>query len=82
LEKVRDYGHGADYYKQQIVTSNIYNGKIVLKEPSHTIGEYFNADFFKNFEVLEYKEGTDFPASEQLNGDIYPTFFIVKARRK
>jgi hypothetical protein len=64
------------------VTSNIYNGKIVLKEPSHTIGEYFNTDFFKNFEVLDYAEATDFPASEQLNGDTYPTFFIVKARRK
>ena len=82
LEKVRDYGHGADYYAQQIVTSNIYNGKIVLKEPSHTIGEYLNPEFFKNFEVLDYQEGTDFPASEQLNGDIYPTFFIIKARRK
>jgi len=82
MEKVRDYGHGVDYYEQKIVTSNIYGGKIFLKEPSHTIGEYFNTDFFKNFEVLDYQEGTDFPASEQLNGDIYPTFFIVKARRK
>jgi len=82
LEKVRDYGHGADYYKQMIVTSNIYDGKIVLKEPSHTIGEYFNSEFFKNFEVIDYKEGTSFPASEQINNDIYPTFFIVKAKRK
>lgn len=82
LEKIRDYGHGADYYKQMIVTSNIYDGEIVLKEPSHTIGEYFNSDFFKNFEILDYKEGTDFPASEQIHNDIYPTFFIVKAKRK
>jgi ubiquinone/menaquinone biosynthesis C-methylase UbiE len=82
LEKVRDYGHGADYYQQMLVTSNIYNGKIVLKEPSHTISEYFNSEFFKNFEMIDYQEGTDFPASEQINGDIYPTFFIVKAKRK
>ncbi len=82
LEKIQSYGHGADYYKQKIVTSNIYNGEIVLKEPSHTIGEYFNSEFLKNFELLEYQEGTDFPASEQINGDIYPTFFIIKARRK
>lgn len=82
MEKVRDYGHGADYYNQQIVTSNIYQGKIVLKEPSHTIGEYFNKDFFQNFEIINYQEGTDFPASEQINGDIYPTYFIIKARRK
>lgn len=82
LQKIRDYGHGADYYEQKIVTSNIYSGKITLKEPSHTIGEYLNADFFKNFEIIDYQEGTDFPASEQINGDIYPTFFIIKARRK
>lgn len=82
LQKIRDYGHGVDYYEQKIVTSNIYSGKIVLKEPSHTIGEYLNIDFFKNFELIDYKEGTDFPASEQIKGDIYPTFFIIKARRK
>ena len=82
LQKIRDNGHGVNYYEQQIVTSNIYNGKIALKEPSHTIGEYLNAEFFKNFELIDYQEGTDFPASEQLNGDIYPTFFIIKAKRK
>ncbi len=82
MEKIRDYGHGADYYERKVVTSNIFSGKIVLKEPSHTIGDYFNKEFYSNFEVLDYQEGTDFPASEQLNGDIYPTFFVVKAKRK
>lgn len=82
LQKIRDYGHGIDYYKQQITTSKIYSGTITVKEPSHTIGEYFNAEFLKNFEILDYKEGTDFPASTQINGDIYPTFFIVKAKKK
>ena len=82
LQKIRDNGHGVNYYEQKIVTSNIYSGRIALKEPTHTIGEYFNADFFKNFEMIDYKEGTDFPASEQIDGDTYPTFFIVKAKRK
>jgi ubiquinone/menaquinone biosynthesis C-methylase UbiE len=82
IEKVRDFGHGADYYKQMIVQSNIYSGTITLQEPSHTIGEYFNTEFFSNFEIMQYQEGTDFSASEQINGDIYPTFFMVYARRK
>lgn len=82
LQKIRDFGHGADYYERKVVTSNIYSGKIVLKEPSHTMGDYFNKEFFSNFELLNYEEETDFPASEQLNGDTYPTFFVVKARRK
>ena len=82
MEKIRDFGNDADYYERKVVTSNIFSGKIVLKEPSHTIGEYFNKEFYSNFEVLDYQEGTDFPASEQLNGMVYPTFFVVKARRK
>lgn len=82
IQKIRDNGHGVDYYEQTIVTSNIYNGTIALKEPSHTLGEYLNSDFFNSFEILDYREATDFPASEQINGDIYPTFFIVKAKRK
>lgn len=82
MEKNRDYGSNSNYYTQQIVTSYIYEGKITLKEPSHTIGEYFNKDFFKNFELINYEEGTDFPASEQINNNIYPTYFVIKARRK
>ncbi len=82
IERVRDNGHGSNYYEQVVVTSNIFDGQIVLKEPSHTISEYFNPEFLQNFELQEYVEGTDFPASEQINGDIYPTFFLIKARRK
>jgi ubiquinone/menaquinone biosynthesis C-methylase UbiE len=82
LQKIRDNGHGVDYYKQQVVTSNIYSGKIKLHEPSHTMGEYFNQEFYSNFEVLSYHEGSDFPASEQLNGDVYPTYMIIVARKK
>ncbi len=82
LQKMRDYGRDADYYERKIVTSNIFSGKIVLKEPSHTISDYFNREFYTNFEMLNYEEGTDFPASEQLSGGVYPTFFVVKARKK
>jgi ubiquinone/menaquinone biosynthesis C-methylase UbiE len=82
VEKMRDYGPSADYYERKVVTSKIFSGKIVLKEPSHTIGDYFNQEFYSNFEVLDYQEGTDFPASEQINEMVYPTFFVVKARKK
>ncbi len=82
MEKNRDYGNGVDYYEQKIVTSNIYGGKITLKEPSHTIGDYFNKDFFKEFELIDFQERTDFPASEQIDKKIYPTYFIIKARKK
>ncbi len=82
MEKNRDYGNGVDYYEQKIVTSNIYEGKIVLKEPTHTINDYLNSEFLNQFEIMSYEENTDFPASEQIDGKIYPTYFIIKARKK
>ena len=82
LEKIRDYGNGANYYTQKVVTSNIYGGTIRLREPSHTFGEYFNKDFFRHFEMIEYTEESGFPASEQFDGNIYPTFMLIKAIKK
>lgn len=71
-----------NYFKNNITTSNIYDGRIALHEPSHSFGEYFNKGFFDNFDLLDYKEWYDFPASEQLGNAIHPTFFVIKARRR
>jgi ubiquinone/menaquinone biosynthesis C-methylase UbiE len=79
IEKKKE---GKNYFEQEVVDSYIYEGKIHLREPSHTLGEYLNPDFLKDFEIENFEEGFDFPASEQVNGDIYPTFFIVKAKKK
>ncbi len=71
-----------NYFKNNITTSNIYDGRIALHEPSHSFGEYFNRGFFDNFDLLDYKEWYDFPASEQMDESIHPTFFVIKARRR
>lgn len=71
-----------NYFKNNITTSNIYDGRIALHEPSHSFGEYFNKGFFDNFDLLDYKEWYDFPASAQLINAIHPTFFVIKARRR
>lgn len=71
-----------NYFKNNITTSNIYDGRIVLHEPSHSFGEYFNKGFFDNFDLLDYKEWYDFPASEQLDESVHPTFFVIKARKR
>jgi ubiquinone/menaquinone biosynthesis C-methylase UbiE len=80
--KIRQYGENVDYYKQEISTLYIYEGKITLHEPTHTFNDYLNDEFFKNFELLSFIEQSDFPASERFNNGIYPTFFVVKARKK
>lgn len=71
-----------NYYEQEVVDSYIYERTIHLREPSHTITEYFSTDVLKKFDLLDYLEDSDFPASEQLHGYTYPTFFIAKLKRR
>ncbi len=82
LRQFMEQNADKNYFKNNITTSNIYDGRIALHEPSHSFGEYFNRGFFDNFDLLDYKEWYDFPASEQIDGAIHPTFFVIKARRR
>lgn len=78
IEKKRN---GKDYFEKEIVESVFFDGKITAKEPSHTMNEYLSATFFKKFSLFAYQEGND-SGAERVNGDIYPSYFIVKAGRK
>lgn len=73
---------GKDYYKKEVVQSVIFGGKIIVTEPTHTLSEYLNKDFLDKFSLTDLYEGSDFPASEQINGDMYPTYLIIVARKK
>lgn len=73
---------GKDYFKKELVESIIFDGKITVTEASHTLSEYLNSDFLSKFSLIDIKEGYDFPASEQINGDTYPTFLIIVAQKK
>ena len=79
LEKKK---HGKDYFEKQIVESIIFDGAITVQEPSHTLKEYLSNFFFKNFTLLSINEGAEFPAAEQIGGDIYPTYLIITAQKK
>lgn len=71
----------ANYFKQEIVNSEILDGSITVVEPTHAFSEYFNSDFFSKFDLLDYAEHYD-PAAERVNGAVYPGFMIVKARKR
>jgi len=58
------------------------NMKSLIKEPTHKMEDYLNKDFFEQFELIDYRENFDFPASEQIEGDIYPTYFVLTAKKK
>ena len=70
-----------NYFQQETVESRIFDGKIKLIEPTHTEKEYLNPRFLKNFRILDYDYGYDFPASEQIEGDTYPCFFTIVAQK-
>jgi ubiquinone/menaquinone biosynthesis C-methylase UbiE len=74
--------NGKDYFLQEIVNSTFFEGKVTALEPSHTFNEYFNPDFLKSYDILNFEEHDHFPDAERINGDNYPCFFIVRARKK
>ncbi len=76
---------GKNYFKQEIVISTIFAGTITVEEPSHTLSEYLSNAFLNEFTIVaseEGKEGVEFPAAEQIGGDIYPTYLIITAQKK
>lgn len=70
-----------NYFEQKIVNCVILNGTVKLQEPTHTLNEYFNRDFFQKFNMIDFLEVWD-PAAEQIHGGKYPCFFIVKCQKK
>ena len=72
-----------DYYTSSNVTSRILEGAIILEEPSHTIMEYLSLKILNQAELVLFEEYSDFPASEEtIKGLIYPTYMILKLRKK
>lgn len=74
--------NGKNYFKKELVESIIFDGKITVTETSHTLSEYLNSDFLNKFSLIDIQEGYDFPASEQINSDTYPTFLIIVSQKK
>ncbi len=75
IEKKRK---GKDYFKKEIVESVFFDGQVTAKEPSHTMNEYLSPFFFQHFTLEAFEEGFD-SAAEKIDGDIYPSYFIIKA---
>jgi ubiquinone/menaquinone biosynthesis C-methylase UbiE len=71
----------ADYFEQKIVDSHILGNTVTVREPTHTMTEYFTPFLFKHFDVQAYDEQWD-PAAEVIEGKKYPGFFILKARKR
>ncbi len=73
--------HPKNYFQQEIVHVPLFDGKIIIHEPTHTLNDYLSPYFFKNFDLIAFEEGFE-DGVEKIEGDIYPIYFIIKAIKK
>lgn len=71
-----------DYFKKEVVTSWIYDHTLPLQEISHTMNDYFSNFFFEHFVLEQFIEEYDGIATEHINYEKYPGYFIYRARKK
>jgi hypothetical protein len=73
--------HPKDYFQKEMVEVKLFEGKIIIREPTHTLNEYLSAYFFQHFDLQAYEEGFD-DSVKKIQGDTYPIFFILKSVKK
>lgn len=71
-----------NYFNKTIVTSVLFNKKLEVKEPTHTLQEYLSPEFFKLFNIESFLESSDFYSAEKVNNYNYPTYLIISATKK
>lgn len=72
---------GKNYFEKEIIHSSLFDGQILVQEPSHTLSEYLSPVFFNHFVLEAFEEGINLGA-EKIDNDVYPSYFIMKATRK
>ncbi|MDD4983753.1 MAG: class I SAM-dependent methyltransferase [Candidatus ainarchaeum sp.] len=70
-----------NYGKQEIIIGNLFNNKIKLQFPSHTLWDYFSKEFFNKFQLVDFVEGQGL-AELRINDFKVPTFMAIKAIKK
>lgn len=76
--------HQKNYFSKEIIHPKLFEGLIELNEYTYTFNEYFSNNLLANFKLEYYAEKDDFGdlSSESLNGDTYPCFLLIKARKR
>lgn len=70
-----------DYFQKEVFHSVFFDGKVSIREYSHTLNEYLSPTFFELFSLESYEEGFD-SLAEKVDGAIYPSYFIIKAKAR
>lgn len=74
--------NGKDFFKKELVHSILFGGKLTVHEPSHTFAEFLSPYFLSHFDLVDYDEKYDPSNAEKVNGDKYPAFLLIKARKR
>jgi ubiquinone/menaquinone biosynthesis C-methylase UbiE len=71
----------ADYFAQTIVESTFFQGKVTVREPTHTLNDYLSEDFLSRFDIDYFLEDVE-PSAEVVGAHRYPGFLLVRARKR
>jgi ubiquinone/menaquinone biosynthesis C-methylase UbiE len=73
-----------NYFNREVINPRLFDGLITLNEYSYTFNDYLSKNFLTKFRIDYFLEKEDFTdlSSEQINGDTYPCFFIIKATKR
>jgi len=70
-----------DYEQQEVCASRIFDGRMIVSEPSHKFSDYFSPVALNNFTLEKVIEKVD-PNSQRVEGaGIYPGVLFVQYRR-
>jgi len=70
-----------DYSEKVVVESSLFGGQMFVNEPTHTFSDLLSPEFFKYFNLESFEEGNDIGCSE-VDGDKYPQYVLLKAKKK
>ncbi len=66
-----------DYFNQEVINLKLYNNKVNIKYPSHSLDDYLNSIFLDNFKLVNFFESKDI----EINSNKYkiPGLIFIKA---
>ncbi len=68
-----------DFKLQEIISVNLYDGKVKVSYPSHNLSDYFSSDFFRYFSLENLREyiPKEFTSNKNISAAL-----LFKARKK
>lgn len=69
-----------NYHKQEVVSVPLFEGKIKVSEPTHTLSEYLSDYMLSNFDLLAQREGAK--SENKFPGHKIPDFILFKFKKK